>query len=270
LTDTISTISLQESGYGRLPCAKPDGPMIGLHGQALVPVNLSAKQAKAAGLMMSGTYGPPGTGLLHSAILQLSLASKLQALLAGRGSTLYSLTWRDWATPAGRLYCALRASARRTSGTAITGWPTPDAQVMNYGADPVKHQARRDRLKEKHGNSNGAGLPLTMAAQLAAWATPATRDYRTPNHAKWSERGGGKKGEQLQNQVAHMIPGASLNGLPAATERCGLLNPAFSLWLQGIPAMWAFCAPQGTRSIRTSRKHSFGHTLETFRAVRDL
>jgi hypothetical protein len=36
------------------------------------------------------------------------------------------------------------------------------------------------------------------------WATPAARDYRHANAKPWSERGGGKKGEQLNNQAVHL------------------------------------------------------------------
>ncbi len=36
------------------------------------------------------------------------------------------------------------------------------------------------------------------------WATPAARDYRCANALQWSERGGGAKGEQLNNQVVHL------------------------------------------------------------------
>jgi hypothetical protein len=47
------------------------------------------------------------------------------------------------------------------------------------------------------------GTPDTLHSQanLAAWATPAERDYRTANLKSFEERGGGKKREQLQNQV---------------------------------------------------------------------
>jgi hypothetical protein len=44
-----------------------------------------------------------------------------------------------------------------------------------------------------------------MQVQLASWASPAERDFRFPNLKPYSLRGGGKKGEQLNNQVAHLI-----------------------------------------------------------------
>lgn len=53
-------------------------------------------------------------------------------------------------------------------------WPTPSAAVMNDGESPATWHARAALLKEKHGNGNGAGLPLTVAA--AQWPTPRTTD----------------------------------------------------------------------------------------------
>lgn len=39
---------------------------------------------------------------------------------------------------------------------------------------------------------------------LAAWAAPAARDYRFANAVPWKDRGGGKRGEQLNNQAVHL------------------------------------------------------------------
>jgi len=90
--------------------------------------------------------------------------------------------------PSGPPICALRASARRTSGNGSSslksGWPTPDAQAMNVFADPEKHQERRDRLKAKHGNGNGAGLPIGQAAHLAGWPTPTVGNASGSQMAK--------------------------------------------------------------------------------------
>jgi hypothetical protein len=131
----------------------------------------------------------------------------------------------------------------------LSGWPTPTS------FDSVESWGGRRKNGERNGGGNSPSL-RHIAADLAGWSTPASRDYRTPNHQTYADRGGGAKGEQLNNQVAHLIPGASLNGLPAATESCGLLNPAFSLWLQGVPATWLSCVPPATRSTRTSRQKS--------------
>ena len=38
----------------------------------------------------------------------------------------------------------------------------------------------------------------------SSWATPACRDFRFANALPFSERGGGAKGEQLNNQVVHL------------------------------------------------------------------
>jgi hypothetical protein len=50
-------------------------------------------------------------------------------------------------------------------------------------------------------------------APLASWATPTQRDHKHANAAPWSERGGGKKGEQLCNQVVHLA------GWPTTTTK---------------------------------------------------
>lgn len=120
----------------------------------------------------------------------------------------------------------------------LAGWSTPAATDGKRGGQMTEAMT---------------GQSLTQQARLAPWATPATRDYRTPNHETYADRSGTTKGEQLNNQVAHVIPGASLNGLDVSTGGGGLLNPEFSRWLQGIPATWPSCAPTATRSIPSQR-----------------
>jgi hypothetical protein len=62
------------------------------------------------------------------------------------------------------------------------------------------------------------GLSLHQATKL--FPTPASRDYRSPNTLPYSERGGGKKGEQLPNVIG------------------GQLNPTWVEWLMGYPLGW--------------------------------
>src|SRR5665213_1946152 len=52
-----SAISLLVSACGLVRFGSPDGPTIDPSGRARVLASLSARQAKAAGLMTSGTYG---------------------------------------------------------------------------------------------------------------------------------------------------------------------------------------------------------------------
>lgn len=168
LSDSISAISSPGSGDGRLPCVAQDGPTVALHGQHHAPANLSARQAKALGLLTSGTYGPPHIGLSASAALSWSLASNLAALTRTTGSTLYKLTWKPWAMPSGRLRFRLRASAHRTSETVLTGWPTPTASnTKNAYQDAEKVIARK--LAGRQSN-------LQDIACLAGWPTPTTID----------------------------------------------------------------------------------------------
>ena len=330
-------------------------------------VNLSARLAREQGLLTSGTFGPPSSGTSASVSLTDSLGSRLAAETGSCGSTLYALTWKMQATPAGRLFFLLRASVRRTSGTgsggAQTGWPSPTKanadgsqmgkEASSTGRRPDGSKATvslnqvaatagwptpaaldgsngRDPASSKSARGSG-GVNLTTAAELAGWATPqkhdavggktpeqiaamrertgagvsnlneqvhmagwsppkaedaestgmsakrleegktpdnlhsqtsmlvagyatpAARDWRTPNHQPYATRDpGSKKGEQLNNQLAHVIPGASLNGLSASTGGKGLLNPRFSSWLQGYPPIWDILAPK--RSGRTTKK----------------
>ncbi len=310
---TPSAISSPASGFGASRSAGPAGPTIGLSGPDPAHASLSARQAKAAGLLTSGTSGRLGTGSSASVALASSLGNRLKAQTEGCGSILYRLTWKRMATPSGRSISLLRASVRRTYANDFTGWPTPlvnDATDSRYGTSAGKIILKLPGAaqlcgwstpKAENAESTGfsakrlaagkipdnlhsqakllvAGWPtphegdhrpghisrafdtargnLMDRALLAGWATPTRHDYRTPNHVPFAERGGGPKGEQLNNMVAHQIPGASLNGCSAETNGLGLLNPEHSRFLQGIPATWASCAPTGTRLTPTSRRRS--------------
>lgn len=159
--DSDSAIFSPGLGGGPSPCAALGGLTRGEFGRVLAPANLSARQARAVGLLTSGTFGPRSTGSSASSSLQSSLVNKLQTVTQNLGSTLYRLTWKPWVLPSGRSLSRLRASVPRISETAPIGSP-------------------------------------------AGWATPTARDYRHANALPWSERGGGKKGEQLNNQVVHL------------------------------------------------------------------
>lgn len=149
-SDTPNATSLPGSASGRTHCAEQDGPTTVLSGPVPAHASLSARQAKEMGLLTSGTYGRTSTGLFKTADLQSSLASRLRAETDLAGSTLYKLTWKDRATPAGRSIPALRASVRRTSDNGSIGldkgWTTPQAHDTS---------GRSKSQKAIHGTKHG-------------------------------------------------------------------------------------------------------------------
>lgn len=189
-----NVISSQAQESGRLQHDEPDGATTSRCGPDPALANLSARQAKAAGLLTSGTYGPLGSGSSNSAALSASLASKLQAVTSILGSTLYKLTWKEWTTPSGVCRLRLRATALRTSETARSGWPTPMARD-HFPAHTAEYVA--SKVAQGHGMAN-----LNDRAQLTGWTTPNARDWKDSPSKPYRERGGGSKGMAL-DAAAH-------------------------------------------------------------------
>lgn len=192
LFDLHSAISSPASGSGPTPPASPDGRTTDPSGAEVPLASLSARAASAAGLMMSGTYGPHGSTLSKSIALTSLLASKLRRKTASLGSTLYILTWRERVTPRGRSISALRASERPTSGnvSGFSGWPTATAEKK--GPDYT--------AKER---AEPVGLSLQTASAMAGWSTASARDWKdSPGMAEIAEDGR-ERLDQLPRQ-AHL------------------------------------------------------------------
>ncbi len=213
-SDLDNAISLPASALGPTPCAVPDGPTIAPSGPAHAHVSHSATPASEPAPPTSATSGPHSSISSASAALASSLASRLQARLACNGSTLFNLTWKARVTPLGRSICALRASVRRTFDNDSIGWPTPLRSDTRSG---VNSRAIRETNRDR-------GPRLCDVTVLTSWPTPAHRDYRFANAKPWSERGGGKKGEQLNNAIVHLL---AHWGTPTAQDaKHATLSPA--------------------------------------------
>ena len=255
--DTLRFISLLDLGFGPSHFVWQDGRIADPCGQLHAPANLSARQAKAAGLLMSGTYGPQRSGYysMASDIMYQLTVSRLQVLTACNGSTLYALTWKESISPAGVPYWLLRASVRRSSGNERTGWPSPNTPS---GGPNSKSTA-----------THTGGMDLEGAATLAGWPAPNTRDH----HAQGATHNPKAHSSSLATLVEKIAPpkrgparltvsGELLIGSNAGMPNGGQLNPEHSLWLMGIPKEWASCAARAMQSLRKSQRHGSGARCE--------
>lgn len=170
---THSVTSSPASGAGPAPSSLRAGRKTARSGRVAAPASRSAWQDAERERLTSATCGPLFATLSPSAALQSALASRLVQRLAAYGSPEYALTWKSWDMASGPPICAVRASGRRTSGNASTGWPTPDSYPRGGAQDPAKRKA------------GGHSVTLQDAATLAGWPTPRAED---------SEQTGGHRG----------------------------------------------------------------------------
>jgi hypothetical protein len=121
--------------------------------------------------------------------------------------------------------------------------PTPNAGLHNYDEAPESWLARRDRLKAKGINGNGAGLPLGVAVKLRTPTTgmvnqaPAEPQAPTSSLKCWSA-----EDRMLPTPLARDWKGVGRAGqLPtvlAPTGAATYLNPSFVEEMMGYPIGW--------------------------------
>lgn len=218
---TASAISSAVLASGPVLCEMPDGPTTLTSGPEAALASRSRRRASAAASPTIVTSGRSGSGSSDPVDLLSSFRSRLRAKTDVLGSTLYSMIWKEQATPAKRTISQLAASARRTDDSASTSWPTP-----------VKEDARSSA---RHGYmiEGNAGTTLLDAARTtlpAPYPTPQAHDHKVP-----------KTPEQIE-EMRMRAPKRSSGGAPGISN----LNETV---MQMVPAPYptpnASCATRG-------------------------
>lgn len=223
LWDTPNAISSLESECGHSHLETQVGQTIKKFGQVLAHASHSARQAKATGLMMSGTSGLHGNGSSSSADLQSFLESKLRAKLSSLGSTLYTLTWKQWATPLGVFRSRLRASVPRISAIEISGWVTPSARDWKDSAGMATTGINPD------GSIRNRLDQLPRQAALAGWPTPQAMDSNGKGRAGRLKKDGNRNPNALGSYRMDLKDTVLLSGWPTPTatdaKKMGEVSP---------------------------------------------
>lgn len=163
-------------------------------------VSLSALPESSSDSSTSDTSHLPLCVSSRSAALQSSLASRLQQQLENTGSMIYSLSWKQKATPVGRQYCQRQASVPRTNEIdfSLVPWATPHTSAstgagtqgraggMNIqtmaalAAWPTVTTIDNNQVAGEGAAANhpARGTTLGGMARAAGWPTPTTRDHK--------------------------------------------------------------------------------------------
>jgi len=266
-------------------------------GAALLMSYLEASHARTSAqraVAQASTGNAPGSGLnLLGSLARFDPAScswKTPQCSLVEGLDEFSETWPRWGSMRNGASWARTTPALPIVGNVSGSWATPTVQDAN-GRD--RHNQRDGSTRpsllgqariwptprasdgSKGGpNQRGSKGDLMLSSAVHQFPTPCARDYRSPNLKPFSERGGGRKGEQLVNFIAHFPTpragsksggGAGLDGGSGArktmVERFGAeeakalgsggqLNPPWVEWLMGWPIGWTDLKPLETARFR--------------------
>lgn len=182
-TGTHKPISSQALESGHTLSDWLDGLMEDLEcGREAHPVSPSASPGGSSEKTTPDILPPPGCGSSASIALQSSLESRLKVRLRQGGSMIYSMSWKQKATPAQRLYCQLVASAPRTSekGCSLerTGWLSPTVTVVGKRSEESMDRRMAQRLASGRTSLSPGNLAEQVDLYCTGWPTPKANDEK--------------------------------------------------------------------------------------------
>jgi len=178
------------------------------------PQNDTDTQWEARRAICKERHGNNGFGLTLGMASQLSgWPSPKSADAAGSVNTTANRT------PGSKPY---HAGHTLVDAAILSGWPTAAARDW------------RDGRSNQHGKN---ARPLNEVANLAGWSTPQANEPSTADRP--SRAATGRTTEYLGRQAL----GPTSSSSPAGTERRGVLDGAFALWLMGYPETWQHSCP---------------------------
>ena len=175
--------------------------------------SLSASQENGVAQKMTVTSGQKCLGVSKSS----GPLGSLEKMLLGTsiwGSTRCSLTWKQRATPQGRLLFQLAPSMLTIDETEFGLWRTPAA---DQGGTP------KALLEGKTTRPSGHKIQIRLSDQVKMWPTPNASDDRDRGHL-------GMPSIQRRKEK-----GKQLNLSMVVSDQSGALNPTWVEWLMGFP-----------------------------------
>ena len=227
-------ISSPGEGSGQSPLASPVGPMHDPYGPSLAPASRSAKPGKGAVLMTRGTCGP--TYLDSSAASETlddcplsSWESRLRERLAMLGSTESALIWRRKDTGFGWSISRLAPWTPPTSASGSIGSHSPTPTVADVQGGRKARSGARANEPLLNGICHAAYNPTPTSLSGGSETSNPPGNARSVNKML-EQRFGPERGNALS--------GPAPSGSPATTEKRGVPNPVFAMWLMGFPQAW--------------------------------
>jgi hypothetical protein len=205
LLDTDTSTSLQELEVFPSASSGPASLMTSLSVRAAFPVRTSATPGSVQASTASGAASGANTPVLLASYAPASCSWRTSQLCLDGALAEYSETWPRSGTMRNGTAYRLPPLVPRTSATAFSYWPTPNANNFNDGEGLETWLARREREKAKHRNGNGFGTPLAIAVQM----------FPTPTAHRW---------DGLQSHGVNVVSGS--------------LNPMWVELLMGFPPGW--------------------------------